>query len=81
MAQFAVNAQRFDLYKGFKFRMRWDGHYVKRISRLGALEHSTEIVQRRENVDPATSRTSPGCTKYEALTLGHGVTHDKEFEQ
>ena len=60
MAQFGVHAQRFDLYKDFKLRMQWDGHYVNGISRLGALEHSTEIVQRRENVDPATSRTSPG---------------------
>ena len=81
MAQFGVNVKRFDLYKGFKFRMRWDGHYVKRISRLGALEHSTEIVERCENGDPAASRTSPGRTKYEALTLGRGVAHDKEFEQ
>ncbi|PYU99039.1 MAG: phage tail protein, partial [Acidobacteria bacterium] len=26
--QFAVNAQRFDPYKNFKFRVKWDGKYV-----------------------------------------------------
>ena len=28
MAQFSVNAQRFDPYKNFKFRVKWDGRYV-----------------------------------------------------
>ena len=28
MAQFSVNAQRFDPYKNFKFRIKWDGKYV-----------------------------------------------------
>ena len=28
MAQFTVNAQRFDPYKNFKFRVKWDGRYV-----------------------------------------------------
>jgi hypothetical protein len=28
MAQFSVNVQRFDPYKNFKFRVKWDGRYV-----------------------------------------------------
>ena len=28
MAQFSVNASRFDPYKNFKFRVKWDGRYV-----------------------------------------------------
>ena len=28
MAQFSVNTQRFDPYKNFKFRIKWDGKYV-----------------------------------------------------
>ena len=28
MAQFTANAQRFDPYKNFKFRVKWDGKYV-----------------------------------------------------
>lgn len=81
MAEFTVNAQRFDPYKNFKFRIKWDGKYVAGISKVGALKRSTEVVEHREGGDPSTSRKSPGRTKYEAITLERGVTHDKEFEQ
>jgi phage tail-like protein len=81
MAQFSVNAQRFDPYKNFKFRIKWDGRYVAGVSKVGALKRSTEIVEHREGGDPSTSRKSPGRTKYEAITLERGVTHDKDFEQ
>lgn len=80
MAQFSVNAQRFDPYKNFKFRVRWDGRYVAGISKVGALKRSTEVVEHREGGDPSSSRKSPGRTKYEAITLERGVTHDLEFE-
>ena len=81
MAQFSVNAQRFDPYKNFKFRVKWDGRYVAGISKVGALKRSTEVVEHREGGDPSSSRKSPGRTKYEAITLERGVTHDPEFEQ
>ena len=81
MAQFSVNAQRFDPYKNFKFRVKWDGRYVAGISKVGALKRSTELVEHREGGDPSTSRKSPGRSKFEAITLERGVTHDKEFEQ
>ncbi len=80
MAQFTVNANRFDPYKNFKFRVKWDGRYVAGISKAGALKRSTEVVEHREGGDPSTSRKSPGRTKYEAITLERGVTHDLEFE-
>src|SRR4029078_12743790 len=64
----------------FKFRVRWDGKYVAGISKVGALKRSTEVVEHREGGDPSTSRKSPGRTKYEAITLERGVTHDLEFE-
>lgn len=81
MAQFSVNAQRFDPYKNFKFRVKWDGKYVAGISKCGALKRTTEMVEHREGGDPSTTRKSPGQTKYEAITLERGVTHDPEFEQ
>lgn len=80
MAQFSVNPQRFDPYKNFKFRVKWDGRYVAGISKVGALKRSTEMVEHREGGDPSTSRKSPGRTKYEAISLERGVTHDPEFE-
>lgn len=81
MAQFNVNAQRFDPYKNFKFRVKWDGRYVAGVSKVSALKRSTEMVEHREGGDPSTSRKSPGRTKYEAVTLERGVTHDLEFER
>lgn len=80
MAQFSVNADRFDPYKNFKFRVRWDNRYVAGVSKVGALKRTTEVVEHREGGDPSSSRKSPGRTKYEAITLERGVTHDTEFE-
>ena len=81
MAQFAVNAQRFDPYKNFKFRVKWDGRYVAGISKVSGLKRTTEVVKHREGGDPSGTRKSPGRTDYDAITLDRGVTHDKEFEQ
>ncbi len=81
MAQFSVNPQRFDPYKNFKFRVKWDGRYVAGVSKIGALKWTKEVVEHREGGDPSSSRKSPGRTKYEAITLERGVTHDLEFEQ
>ena len=81
MAQFSVNPGRFDPYKNFKFRVKWDGKYVAGLSKCSALKRTTEVVEHRAGGDPSTSHKSPGRSKYEAITLERGVTHDKEFEQ
>ena len=44
MAQFSVNAERFDPYKNFKFRVKWDGRYVAGVSKVGALKRTTDVV-------------------------------------
>jgi phage tail-like protein len=81
MAQFGVNPSRFDPYKNFKFRVKWDGRYVAGISKVGALKRTTDVVKHREGGDPSTSRKSVGRTEYDAITLERGVTHDPEFER
>src|SRR5580692_5113721 len=81
MVQFSVNPARFDPYKNFKFRIKWDGQYVAGVSKVSALKRTTEVVKHREGGDPSSSRKSPGRTEYEAITLERGVTHDVEFEQ
>jgi phage tail-like protein len=83
MAKFTVNAERFDPYKNFKFRVFWEGSSspVAGISKVSALKRSTEVVEYREGGDPSLSRKSPGRTKYEPVTLERGVTHDAEFEK
>ena len=81
MAQFSVNAERFDPYKNFKFRVKWDGRYVAGVSKVGALKRTTDVVDHREGGDPSMVRKSPAQTKWEAITLERGVTHDPEFEK
>src|SRR5713226_4325279 len=81
MAQFTVNTNRFDPYKNFKFRIKWDGRYVAGISKVGTLKRTTEVVKHREGGDLSTSRKSPGRTEFDAITLDRGVTHDVEFER
>jgi phage tail-like protein len=81
MAQFSVNSSRFDPYKNFKFRLKWDGRYVAGLSKAGALNRKTEVVTHREGGDPSSSRKSPGRSEYEPVMLERGVSHDTEFEK
>ena len=81
MAEFTANPTRFDPYKNFKFRVKWDGRYVAGISKMSALKRTTEVVKHREGGDNSTTRKSPGRTDYAEITLERGVTHDLEFER
>jgi len=81
MAEFTVNPSRFDPYKNFKFRVKWDGRYVAGVSHVGALRRVTDVVVHRSGGDPNSERKSPGRTRFEAITLERGVTHDPEFER
>ena len=60
-----VNAQRFDPYKNFKFRVKWDGRYVAGVSKVGTLKRTTEVVKHREGGDPsaAANRRAAPSTK------------------
>ena len=81
MAQFSVKPQRLDFYRSFKFRLNWDGKYVAGMNKLSVgLTRPTEVVQHRQGGDPSTSRKLPPRTKYDAVTLEQGVTHDTEFQ-
>ena len=81
MPQFSVNTNRFDPYKNFKFRVKWDGRFVAGVSKMTALKRTTEVVRHRHGGEHSSSRKSPGRTEYNAITLERGVTHDLEFEQ
>ena len=69
MASFTVNAQRFDPYKNFKFRVSWDGKPVLGVSKVSALKRTTEVVKHRDGGDNSHDSKSPGRTSYEAVTL------------
>lgn len=81
MAPFSVNTGRFDPYKNFKFRVKWDGRYVAGVSAISGLRRTTEIINHREGGDPSTARKSPGMTRFDAIRLERGVTHDDDFER
>lgn len=81
LAQFTVNPERFDPYKNFKFRVKWDGRYVAGVSKVGPLKRVTDVIEHREGGDPSTSRKSTGRTHFEPIILERGITHDREFEQ
>ncbi|MDR7275511.1 phage tail protein [Catenuloplanes atrovinosus] len=81
MAEFTVNAQRFDPYKNFKFLVLWDGRVVAGVSKISPLKRTTEVVKHRSGGDPSTPRKSPGRTEVEAITLEKGLTHDRAFDE
>jgi len=81
MPQFTVNPDRFDPYKQFKFRVKWDGRYIAGIHKVSGLKRRTEVVTHREGGDPSSVHTSPGQTTYEPIVLVRGRTHDMEFEK
>ncbi|HEY4257881.1 MAG TPA: phage tail protein [Candidatus Udaeobacter sp.] len=81
MAEFTVNPKRFDPYKNFKFRVKWDGKYVAGVSKISGLRRTTEVIHHREGGDPSSSRKSPGLTEFAPIMLERGVTHDPEFEK
>ena len=78
---FVANTHRFDPYKNFKFRVKWDGRYVLGVAKVGALKRSIETVTHREGGDPSRQRIMPAGAKFEPITLERGVTHDAEFEK
>src|SRR5437762_1635472 len=60
MAEFTVNPHRHDPYKKFKFRVKWDGRYVAGVSKLSALNRTTEVIRHREGGDPDAGAAERG---------------------
>ena len=78
---FPVNARRFDPYRTFKFQVLIDGQAVAGLRKMTALKKTTEAISWRTAGDPSHERRLPGATKYEAVTLEQGLTHDPVFEK
>ena len=83
MTQAGVPTRKFDPYKNFKFRIKWDTppRYIAGVSKVGMLKRTTEVVSHRDGGALSTSRKSPGRTEYDAIMLERGITHDVEFER
>lgn len=72
----------FDPYKNFKFKVFFGSNpnAVAGVSKVSALKRTTEVIEHRSGGDPSSPRKAPGQTKFEAITLERGVTHDTDFE-
>lgn len=81
MAKFSVNTHRFDPYRNFKFKVKWDNKYVAGLSKCSVLKKTTEVVDWYEGGDPSGGHKLPGKTSYDPITLEAGVTHDTAFEE
>jgi len=87
MAIFTVNQHRFDPYKNFKFRVKWDGNYVAGLSKCTGIKKTTEKIEWRDSGRDGLQlgmtshvRNLTGRTSYGPITMEAGVTHDTTFE-
>ncbi|HWJ40610.1 MAG TPA: phage tail protein [Candidatus Limnocylindrales bacterium] len=78
---FNVNINRFDPYKSFRFLVYFEGSTspVAGISKVSKLQRSSDSIEYKEGGN-AIIRKGLGRTKYEAITLERGLTHDQDFE-
>jgi hypothetical protein len=79
MPPFTVNPHRFDPYRQFKFRVKWDGRYVAGVSRVSPLRRRTQVVAHREGGDPSMQQRSSGIASFDPSALERGRTHDAEY--
>jgi phage tail-like protein len=77
---FTVNINRFDPYKSFRFQVYFGGNTapVAGVSKVGGLKRSSDVIEYKQGGD-AIIRKGLGRTKYEAITLERGITHDTDF--
>ncbi len=78
---FSVNIDRHDPYKTFRFLvyLGLSTTPVAGVSKVGGLKRSSDVIDYKEGGNPII-RKGLGRTKYEAVTLERGVTHDSDFE-
>ncbi len=78
---FSVNVTRFDPYKNYRFLVYLDQSVtpVAGISKVTGLKRTSDVIEYKEGGN-AISLKGIGRTKYEAITLERGVTHDSDFE-
>lgn len=79
MAEFTVNAARFDPYRSFLFQVVLEGAVVAGVSKVGALKRSTEVVSHRPGNAISHQYHSPGLSSHEPIMLERGVTYDAVF--
>jgi phage tail-like protein len=78
---FSVNVNRFDPYKSYRFLVFLGDSTspCAGVSKVGGLKRSADVIDYKEGGN-AIILKGLGRTKYEAITLERGVTHDLDFE-
>ncbi len=64
-----------------KFRVKWDGKYIKDIIEISGLSRTTEVLLYRAGLHPSRNLRSPGATFYEPIVLTRRRKHDSDFEK
>src|SRR5258708_21967341 len=80
MPRLTPSTNRFDPYRTYRFRVKWDGIYVAGLTKMGALKRTTESVDFREAGENITVRKLPGKTSFAGVMLEAGITYDTAFE-
>jgi phage tail-like protein len=80
MVAFKVNSGRLDPYKNYRFLVYFGGSTtpVAGVSKVTGLKRTTDVIEHKEGGNGVIFK-GPGRTKYDAVTLERGVTHDDEF--
>jgi phage tail-like protein len=78
---FSVNTTRHDPYKNYRFLVYFEGSStpVAGVTKVGGMKRSSDPIDYKE-AGNMVIRKGLGRTKYDAITLERGVTHDKDFE-
>lgn len=77
--RFTVNTHRYDPYKDYRFRVKFDGKTVAGLTKVSGLKRTTEVIDVEEAGNSIVHKGA-GRTKYEPIRLERGVTHDTDFE-
>ena len=78
---FSVNVTRFDPYKAYAFLVYFGASTtpVAGVSKVSGLKRSSDVIEYKEGGN-AIILKGLSRTKYEAITLERGITHDTDFE-
>ena len=78
---FTVNTNRYDPYKAYRFLVYFGTNTapVAGVSKVGGLKRSSDPIEYKEGGNPVILK-GLGRTKYDAITLERGVTHDSDFQ-
>lgn len=72
-------ADRKDPYRGFNFRIEWDGIQQGGFREVSGVDFDQPPVEYRDGTDPLHVRKLPALNKYSNITLKRGITDNHEI--